>query len=47
MVVIYDQHSTEGLTAEDMVQAVSAQYGAATRPATEIDQHAAQKQTVQ
>ena len=36
MVVIYDQHTTEGLTAEDMVQAVSALYGAATRPATEI-----------
>lgn len=37
MVVIYDQHATEGLTAEDMVQAVSALYGTATRPATEIN----------
>jgi len=36
MVVIYDNHSTEGLAAEDMVQAVSAQYGVATMPATEI-----------
>ena len=37
MVVIYDQHATEGLTAEDMVPAVSALYGTATRPATEIN----------
>jgi len=36
ILVIYDQHATEGLTAEDMVQAVSAQYGTATRPKTDI-----------
>lgn len=36
ILVIYDQHATEGLTAEDMVQALSAQYGTATRPDTEI-----------
>jgi hypothetical protein len=36
MVVIYDQHATEGLTPEDMVQTVSTLYGTATRPATEI-----------
>ena len=34
--MIYDQKATEGLTAEDMVQAVSAQYGTATRPKTDI-----------
>lgn len=34
--VSYDSHATEGLTAEDMVQAVSALYGTATRPAAEI-----------
>jgi hypothetical protein len=36
ILVIYDQKDTEGLTAEDMVQAVSAQYGTATRPKTDI-----------
>ena len=36
ILVIYDQRATEGLTAEDMVQAVSAQYGSATRPDTDI-----------
>jgi hypothetical protein len=35
--VTYDQHATEGLTTEDMVQAVSVLYGTATRPATEIN----------
>jgi len=34
--VIYDQHKTEGLTNEDMVEAISAQYGPATRPAAKI-----------
>ena len=36
ILVIYDQQATEGLTAEDMMQAVSAQYGTATRPKTDI-----------
>jgi hypothetical protein len=36
MVVTYDRYKTEGLTAEDMVEAISANYGAATRPAAEI-----------
>ena len=36
ILVTYDRHATEGLTAQDMVQAVSAQYGTATRPDTEI-----------
>jgi hypothetical protein len=36
ILVTYDRHATKGLTAEDMVQAVSAQYGAATRPDAQI-----------
>jgi hypothetical protein len=36
MVVNYARYKTEGLTAEDMVEAISANYGSATRPATEI-----------
>ena len=36
ILVIYDQQATEGLTAEDMVQAESAQYGTATRPKTDL-----------
>lgn len=36
MAVNYDRYKTDGMTAEDMVQAVSAKYGAATRPAAEI-----------
>jgi hypothetical protein len=35
--VTYDQSSTEGLTAEDMVKSISAKYGAATTVALEID----------
>jgi hypothetical protein len=34
--VIYDQHKTQGLTSEDMVESISAQYGPATRPAAKI-----------
>jgi len=36
MLVNYDQHKTEGLTDEDMVEAISAKYGIATRPAANI-----------
>jgi hypothetical protein len=36
MVVNYDRHRTEGLTDEDMVEAISAKYGTATRPETKI-----------
>ena len=36
MAVNYDRYKTDGLTAEDMVQAISAQYGAATRPVEDI-----------
>ena len=36
MVVNYDRSKTEGLTTEDVVEAISGRYGAATRPAAEI-----------
>jgi len=36
MVVNYDRSKTEGLTPEDVVEAISARYGTATRPAAEI-----------
>ena len=36
MVVNYDRNRTEGLTVEDMVEALSAKYGLATLPATQI-----------
>ncbi len=36
MLVNYDQYRTEGLTDEDMVAAISAKYGTATRPAAKI-----------
>jgi len=36
MLVNYDQHKTEGLTDDDMVEAISAKYGIATRPDAKI-----------
>lgn len=36
MTVNYDRSRTDGLTAEDMIEAISAKYGAASRPAAEI-----------
>jgi hypothetical protein len=36
ILVTYDRHATEGLTADDMVQALSAKYGTATRPDAQI-----------
>ena len=36
MVINYDPYRTEGLTDEDMVEAISAKYGTATRPAGKI-----------
>ena len=36
ILVTYDRHATDGLTAEDMVQALSVQYGTATRPDAQI-----------
>src|SRR5713101_1548556 len=35
--VTYDQNSTEGLTAEDMVKSISAKYGPATNVVLQID----------
>jgi hypothetical protein len=36
IVVSYDRYKTEGMTTEDVVEAVSTKYGTATRPAAEI-----------
>ena len=36
MVVDYDRFNTEGVTAEDMIEAISRTYGPATRPVAEI-----------
>jgi hypothetical protein len=36
MVVSYDRYKTEGLTAEDLIEAISATYGNASRTAAEI-----------
>ena len=36
MVVSYDRDRTEGMTAEDIIAAISAKYGAASRPDAEI-----------
>ena len=36
ILVTYDRHATQGLTAEDMIQAVSTKYGTATRPEAQI-----------
>lgn len=36
IVVSYDRHKTEGLTTEDVANAISAQYGTATKPDAEI-----------
>ena len=36
MVVSYDQQKTEGLTDQDMIEAISATYGIATQPAAKI-----------
>jgi hypothetical protein len=37
--VVYDRYKVEGMTAEDMIQALSASYGTATRPKAEIAYH--------
>jgi hypothetical protein len=39
IVVTYDRYKVEGMTAEDMVEAISATYGTATRPTVEIAYH--------
>src|ERR1700685_1504500 len=37
--VVYDRYKVEGMTADDMIQALSASYGTATRPKAEIAYH--------
>lgn len=39
IVVTYDRFKTEGMTAEDMIQALAATYGTPTRPTTDIAYH--------
>jgi len=39
IVVTYDRYRIEGMTAEDLVDAISATYGPATKPAAEIGFH--------
>jgi hypothetical protein len=39
IVVTYDRYKIEGMTAEDLVEAISLTYGTATRPTTEIGYH--------
>jgi hypothetical protein len=37
--VLYDRYKVDGMTPEDMIEALSAAYGAASRPAAEIAYH--------
>lgn len=39
MAVIYDRYKVDGMTADDMIQALSASYGTAARPKAEIAFH--------
>lgn len=39
IIVNYDRSKVEGMTAEDMIEAISATYGMATRPTAEIAYH--------
>jgi hypothetical protein len=39
IVVTYDRYKVEGMTAEDMIEAISLIYGSATRPTAEIEYH--------
>jgi hypothetical protein len=39
IVVTYDRYKVEGMTAEDMIEGISAVYGLATRPGVEIAYH--------
>lgn len=39
IVVTYDRYRVEGMTAEDMIEGISAIYGTATRPTAEIGYH--------
>jgi hypothetical protein len=39
MAAVYDRYKVEGMTTDDMIQALSASYGTATRPKAEIAYH--------
>ena len=39
IVVTYDRYKVEGMTASDVIQAISATYGIATRPVVQIPYH--------
>jgi hypothetical protein len=39
IIVTYDRYKIEGMSADDMIQAISATYGPATKPTTEIAYH--------
>jgi len=39
IVVTYDRYKVEGMTADDIIQAISATYGTATKPTAEIAYH--------
>ena len=39
MAVVYDRYKVDGMTADDMIQALSAAYGSATKPKAEIAYH--------
>jgi len=39
MVVTYDRYKVEGMTAEDMIEIISATYGTSTRPTGEVAYH--------
>jgi len=39
MAVVYDRYKVDGMTADDMIQALSAVYGTATKPKAEIAYH--------
>jgi hypothetical protein len=39
MAVVYDRYKVEGMTTEDMIQALSKTYGTASKPAAEIAYH--------
>lgn len=39
MAVLYDRYKVEGMTTDDMIQALSATYGIATRPTTDLAYH--------
>ena len=45
MAVVYDRYKVEGMTTEDMIQALSKTYGTATKPNAEIAYHSYYSET--